>query len=100
MNNSSTKFLRVSEEMGVLPIVSTARAAMQQASAAVGIIAWPLARPVAKRANNESPAPATSSGLTDRAEGLAAELARGSKVVGNKALGPQLHHEAFTAGTQ
>ena len=51
----------------MLPIVSTARAAMQQASAAVGIIAWPLARPVAKRANNESPAPATSSGLTDRA---------------------------------
>ena len=48
-------------------MVSTASAAMQQASAAVGIIACPLAKPVAKTASSESPAPATSSGLTDRA---------------------------------
>ena len=47
--------------------MSTAAEAIQQASAAVGIMACPEANPVANRASKESPAPATSRGLTDRA---------------------------------
>ena len=64
---SITLLRRAVALMGVLPMVSTARAAMQQAKAAVGIIACPLASPVANSANSESPAPATSRGFTDRA---------------------------------
>ena len=47
-------------DLGFGEAISTARAAIQQAKAAVGIISCPLASPVANSANSESPAPATS----------------------------------------
>ena len=72
---SARPFRSAEALIGVFPIVSTASDVMQQASAAVGIIPCPLANPVANKASSESPAPATSSGLTERAEGPASELA-------------------------
>ena len=53
--------------MGVLPSVSTAIAAIQHPRAALSIIEFLLAKEVAITASNESPAPATSKGLTDNA---------------------------------
>ena len=64
---SITIDLSLSALIGWLPIVSTASDVMQHARAAAGIISCPLASPVAISAKSESPAPATSRGLTESA---------------------------------
>ena len=59
--------LRLSGVTGRLPIVSTAKDAVQHASAEACIKGIPEARAVDKTAKTESPAPETSTGLVDNA---------------------------------
>ena len=54
-------------DIGLFPMVSTAIAAIQHAIADVEIKGWLLDSPNAKTAYKESPAPATSTGYTDKA---------------------------------
>ena len=69
---------------------------MQQAKAAVGIIAWPLASPVENTASKESPAPATSRRIHGQGrESLVADQAIEVTVVGDESFRAQLHNEAF-----
>ena len=67
MKLSCNVFCNFSSDIGLFPIDSTAKEAIQQAIAAVAIIGWPDEIPVAITAKRESPAPVTSKGFADSA---------------------------------